>query len=223
MLANFFFFIFGILLCGGLPLIGWGIDDAAGFAANTARSAFIAIISAMTLLSAFIVPHRREKSGLESKLVKRQRKLILAQQLITILMTVLAPFSDRRGIAVFTETGLVREAGLLAVFAGFGLLNWTLFVLGKRSGVDIVSQFGQELETSGPYRLVRYPRYLGILLLLGGGTLVFRSWGTALLWILLLVVILWRIRDEEALLQAEFPQEWMDCQQRFWKLLPFIY
>jgi protein-S-isoprenylcysteine O-methyltransferase Ste14 len=37
------------------------------------------------------------------------------------------------------------------------------------------------------------------------------------------MVLLWRIRDEEKLMQDEFRDEWADYKKRTCALIPFIY
>jgi protein-S-isoprenylcysteine O-methyltransferase Ste14 len=64
--------------------------------------------------------------------------------------------------------------------------------------------------TGGPYR---YPRYLGIIVFTTGISLVFRSW----------LALIWRIRDEEALMQRSFGKDWEAYSRRSWRLIPLVY
>ncbi len=81
---------------------------------------------------------------------------------------------DRKGLllgliaAVLPTTSPLPETpGLLltlSAFAGYALILWSLVELGGRFGI---APADRGLVTSGPYRLVRHPMYLGELLLRG--------------------------------------------------------
>jgi protein-S-isoprenylcysteine O-methyltransferase Ste14 len=84
-------------------------------------------------------------------------------------------------------------------------------------------QNGHKLVTDGPYRYVRHPRYLGIIVFFVGISLVYRSWLALIFVTLLVVAILWRIRKEEQLLHRVFGIEWESYVRKSWRLLPFVY
>lgn len=66
-------------------------------------------------------------------------------------------------------------------------------------------QKGQELCTSGPYRFLRHPLYLGSTLgALGFCVMAHSLWAWALMWPVFLVTYLWQVREEERLLAATF-------------------
>ena len=56
-----------------------------------------------------------------------------------------------------------------------------------------------------------------------GATLAFRTWVGFVLFPLVLSLLLWRIRDEEALMAKEFGEEWRAYCRRAWRLVPYIY
>jgi len=41
--------------------------------------------------------------------------------------------------------------------------------------------------------------------------------------LLTLVIVIWRIKDEEALLKAEFAGKWDAYIANSWKIIPFLY
>jgi len=82
---------------------------------------------------------------------------------------------------------------------------------------------GKRLVTDGPYRFLRHPRYLGILVSFAGISLVFRSWLALILVGVIKAVLLWRIYDEEALMRDEFGAAWERYCRCSWRLLPFVF
>jgi methyltransferase len=87
---------------------------------------------------------------------------------------------------------------LAAALAAQGLRYWAIATLGDRWNVRVIVTPGQPVETGGPYRWLRHPNYLavvieGIAVPLAGGAWLTALWFTAanawLLWV--------RIRAEE--------------------------
>jgi protein-S-isoprenylcysteine O-methyltransferase Ste14 len=87
----------------------------------------------------------------------------------------------------------------------------------------VTIQEDHKLITTGPYSYIRHPRYLGIILLLSGMSLVFRSWMAFIFALASVLVLIWRIRDEENLMHQEFTDTWEQYTKRSWRLIPYIY
>ena len=79
------------------------------------------------------------------------------------------------------------------------------------------------LVTGGPCRFLRHPRYLGIIVFVAGIALVFHSWVGLILDVAIILVLVWRIRDEEALMHTEFGAEWEAYSRQTWRLAPFLF
>jgi protein-S-isoprenylcysteine O-methyltransferase len=70
-----------------------------------------------------------------------------------------------------------------------------------------MAQPGQVLVTHGPYRLIRHPSYTGAWLMFVGSCMLLQSTMAALVAaILLLTAFYRRIRHEESLMLATFPE-----------------
>ncbi len=83
---------------------------------------------------------------------------------------------------------------------------------------------GHHIVQEGPYRLIRHPGYSGSLLVWIGAGLVTSNW--IVLIVVTLVCIsayLYRIRSEEAMLVAEFGEEYENYIRRTRRLIPFVY
>lgn len=93
--------------------------------------------------------------------------------------------------------------GLVLFLAGEGLRTWCILTLGARWNARARVAPDLRIASRGPYRFVRHPNYLGVLLELVGLPLAGGAWWTlALSAPLQLAVLLRRIRGEDALLFA---------------------
>ena len=86
-------------------------------------------------------------------------------------------------------------------------------MFGISSGFGATLYRGHRLIRSGPYRFVRHPMYLAVILAAFGALLIFRTWAMVLFSISSLGVIL-RARREERLLAEEFGEEWETFMRR---------
>jgi protein-S-isoprenylcysteine O-methyltransferase Ste14 len=79
------------------------------------------------------------------------------------------------------------------------------------------------LVTTGPYRLVRHPIYLGLVLLATGQALAFGSW-PALMIVLggIVPTFAWRARVEENLLDRTFGERYAVYRQRTRMFIPYL-
>jgi protein-S-isoprenylcysteine O-methyltransferase Ste14 len=106
---------------------------------------------------------------------------------------------------------IVLVIGCLLYFPAIALYLWGYWTLGRMFGIS--SGFGATLYRyhqfirSGPYRYVRHPMYLAVILAAFGALSIFRTWAMVLFSISSLVVI-FRARREEGLLADEFGEDW---------------
>lgn len=214
---------FGLVLFVGLPLFAWGITDIQGFTADPARSGYVVVIVVLQVVVTLAFPGAGRTGGKGVKLVRRQQVAILLLQVISLAMILAVPYGDRREIAVMGDSEVIRCTGLILFAAGFLLMNWSEAALGRQFSIQVTIQEGHRLITEGPYRLLRHPRYLGIVVFNLGIALTFRSWLGAALAFVLLGVLLWRIHDEEALMRQEFGTEWDAYASHSWHLIPLVY
>jgi protein-S-isoprenylcysteine O-methyltransferase Ste14 len=205
-----------LILTVGLGALAWG--GLTAFLAHPARAAFVGAIVIMTLvgLASPVNLSSGEREAVESPwffVLAAGGSLLLAWQM---------PHLDRRD--VWTIDGdAARYAGVVILLVGGILRIWPMFVLGRRFSGFVAIQPDHELVTSGPYRWIRHPSYLGAMLAFVGWALVFRSvvgLVAAALGLLLLHV---RIESEEALLASQFGRAYADYRARTWRLLPGVY
>ncbi|MFZ1886607.1 MAG: isoprenylcysteine carboxylmethyltransferase family protein [Candidatus Binataceae bacterium] len=87
----------------------------------------------------------------------------------------------------------------------------------------VAIQPGHALVTTGVYRFIRNPSYLGVLVTSLGWALAFRSGVGVLLTALLLPPLVARITAEEALLRKHFGAVYDAYFDRTWRLVPGLY
>jgi len=201
-------FLAGVLLFVGLPLLGWGLTDIPGFMANPARLSYVVLVILIQAVLVIRWPEVGRQGRAGTQTVRQQRIVVVLMQALSLAIIILAPYCDRRAIAVMADVTYLRYLGLALFALGFIGINWAEATLGKQFSVQVTLQEDHQLVTSGPYRYLRHPRYACILLYNLGLALLFRSWLALLLLGLLVVVLLWRIQDEEALMRQGFGAEW---------------
>ena len=216
-----------MLLYLGLPLLGWGINDLFGFFSSGPRAGYAVLIAIFALAvgvqSVGDPQGIRGGEGEAGKLVIRQRLVRVGLILILYLVLVFLPYADRRSIGILEVSRGVRWIGLFFSGIGLGLVFWSGVALGRMYSQDVTIQKDHRLVTNGPYRYIRHPRYLGVMVTAAGISLLFRSWLGLTLSFLVTLILYLRIRDEEAVLLREFGQEWEDYCQSSWRLLPYLY
>ncbi len=213
---------FGILLFVGLTLLGWGLSDAWAFFQNPVRAAYVLSVALLSLAIALWFPEAMTSGGLGTRTVNQQKLTIWWLQAVSLALTVGGPYCDHLGLAVLSSP-VFRYVGLVLAVGGFVLMLWARVALGRQFSLHVTLQPGHRLVTEGLYRHLRHPRYTGILFFLVGTALVYRSWLGLLLAAVSLVVLLWRIHDEETLLRREFGAQWAAYAQKTPRLLPYLY
>ena len=131
-------------------------------------------------------------------------------------------YTDRLGF--WTINGATtRWIGVAIFCAGGALRLWPVFVLGDRFSGLVAIQRGHTLVTTGIYRVVRNPSYLGLLISSLGWSLAFRSAAGVLLTLTFIPPLIARIHAEEHLLRSEFHEAYDNYCARTWRLIPGLY
>ncbi len=161
-------------------------------------------------------PSQRTKTGLQN-------------DILTVLITSFGVFLALLLKAVLPKLIIYRNPalfwlGLTIAWAGIILRLMAIKTLGKFFVMTIITQENQPVITTGPYRFIRHPSYLGGLLFITGTAIALNSLPGAILMIISsYLVILQRIRVEERYLVLKLGQPYLDYVNRTKKLFPFIW
>jgi protein-S-isoprenylcysteine O-methyltransferase Ste14 len=206
---------------GTLIYLGIAILIRGGFRAFFSQPALtaLAIVTFAAAIAALF-----SSGGLSTgiKEDRANRWVFIPIAVISLLHAYIPPYTDRADIwSLDGET--VRWFGVVLLAVGTTLRIWPVFVLGRRFSGLVAIQPGHELVTTGVYRVIRHPSYLGLLILMVGWALAFRSIIGVFLTILMLVPIVGRIHAEEAFLRAHFGEQYGSYCRRTSRLIPGLY
>ncbi len=194
---------------------------AGGFAAFFSHSArTILAVASLVMASAAFFSDVNLSSGERED--RSNRWIFLPLLVIGLLSAFLPAYAERQGWWVL-DGDTVRWLGVFFYLAGGALRIWPIFVLGRRFSGLVAIQPGHELVTEGIYRVIRHPSYLGMIILMLGWALAFRSGLGVILAALIVPPLLARIRSEEALLRLQFGDEYDAYRRRTSRLIPGIY
>jgi protein-S-isoprenylcysteine O-methyltransferase Ste14 len=221
------YFLSTILLYLGVPLAGWWFADLQGFFSVAYRTGYAGVVIIFSLavgIQAIDAPEGIQgSSGIGRKVVRRQTIIGYLLTFVLFSALIFLPFAARRDIGVYDNIPALCWVGLSLCALGYLLVFWSGLSLGKQFSAEVTIHKNHQLITSGLYRSIRHPRYLGILSLALGISLLFHSWIGLLLCIVVIILIQFRIFDEEKLLQREFSTQWETYCHHSWRLIPYIY
>ena len=192
-----------------------------GFVAFFNRPAWTVLaVASMVMASAAFFSDANLSSGERED--RSNRWIFLPLLVIGLLSAFLPAYTERKGWWIL-DGDAVRWLGVFLYVAGGALRVWPIFVLGRRFSGLVAIQPEHELVTDGIYGVIRHPSYLGMIILMLGWALAFRSGAGVILAALIIPPLLARIRSEEALLRTQFGDQYDAYRRRTWRLIPGIY
>ena len=169
----------------------------------------VGVSAAVYLLSPDLVKERvRPGEGEQDRVTVRALNLLMFAQLL------LAGLDVGRLHWSATVPFPLQILGLIGFAIGMGLTTWAMLVNRFFSrAVRLQPDRGQQVVTSGPYRLVRHPGYSGGLLLLLSAGFALGSWIAMAPILLMLPLMVRRTLIEESMLANALPG-YADYMQR---------
>jgi protein-S-isoprenylcysteine O-methyltransferase len=114
--------------------------------------------------------------------------------------------------------------GIAVMLCGITLRVWAFQTLGRFYTRTLRISEGQRVVQEGPYKHVRHPGYLGVIVLWVGAGLATVNWiVTALVTLTFVAAYRYRIEVEERMLVASFGGQYAAYKEHTWRLLPFIW
>jgi protein-S-isoprenylcysteine O-methyltransferase Ste14 len=211
-----FFSIVSVLIQFALSILGWG--GCSAFFAHPALIA-LAIATALLLVLSFFVGGNLSTGEQEDR---GNRWVLIAFGVISLLMAYVPALTDRIGFWTI-DGDATRWLGIVLLLGGGVLRLWPVLVLGNRFSGLVAIQPDHKLVTTGLYRVVRNPSYVGMLVTSLGWVLAFRSGVGVVIVACLLIPLVARMHAEERLLRAHFGSEYEEYFARTWRLFPGIY
>jgi protein-S-isoprenylcysteine O-methyltransferase Ste14 len=174
------------------------------------------------------VAHRKEliaeRGQVRADAKRWDRTLAPLAALVGPLVTLLVAGLDHRFDWTLPLAGWVHGLGLALTILGYLIVYWAMATNAYFSGVvRIQKERGHQVVSGGPYRLVRHPGYVGMILFNLTTPLLLGS-----LWALIpagLTAVLFIVRTtlEDRTLQAELPGYLEYSQRTRYRLLPGVW
>jgi protein-S-isoprenylcysteine O-methyltransferase Ste14 len=199
----------GIAVCVGAAVVVW----VAGALYNALH----------TLLNASHAPHTlRNASHAPRERIRRQPGSI-ALIVVAVACALLAVVSRGHFDGLAVEALWVRVLGLAVLVASTVFTLWARFSLGTMWSAVPQVKADHRLRTHGPYAVTRHPIYTGVLGMLLGATLLSGIGQWIVLFPVGLILFEVKIRREEHLMLATFPDDYPRYRRQVPQLVPGLY
>jgi protein-S-isoprenylcysteine O-methyltransferase Ste14 len=117
-----------------------------------------------------------------------------------------------------------RWIGLGVLACGAALRIWSFRTLGRYFTFTVQTSTDQPVVTAGPYRLVRHPGYLALVLVFTGvGFAIGSWWSLAVMVASITAGLAWRIHIEERALVAAIGEPYVAYAATRKRLVPFVW
>jgi protein-S-isoprenylcysteine O-methyltransferase Ste14 len=220
-------FISTFLIYLAFSLIGWGIENIQEFFIDPARMAYAITIAGFALLVG--IQSYNSLAGIQDgkdeigKRVRRQSFVGWLLGLVILAANLFIAYASQREMFIFPNPLFLSWMGVVFCAIGYFLIYWSGLSLGRQYSAEVTIQKDHQLITTGPYKLIRHPRYLGIFLVTIGLTLLFHVWIGFAFVVAVLGLILFRIKDEENLMHSHFGKTWEEYRRHSWRLVPYLF
>lgn len=137
---------------------------------------------------------------------------------IMVTVSVAVPRTDWRSLTFYAPPA--RILGLAILLAATALTIWARLTLGAMWSAAPAVKQEHKLRTGGPYAVTRHPIYTGLLGMTVGSLLLAGAGRWIVAFPVYLAVLEFKIRIEERLMLAEFPDDYPRYRRRVPQLVP---
>ncbi|MBN1324159.1 MAG: isoprenylcysteine carboxylmethyltransferase family protein [Methanotrichaceae archaeon] len=162
-------------------------------------------------------------TGEESSYDRRQRPFYAMLSVIFLLLFFLPPWEYAHLEGPIPRDGLLAWAGLGLMAVGTSLRTAATIELRGFYTARLSVRAGQSVVTTGPYRNIRHPGYLGELLTILGISLAMGCLSGLLLLLATLILLIKRMDAEEEMMISELGREYLDYMGGTSRLVPRLY
>lgn len=120
------------------------------------------------------------------------------------------------------ESAIAGYTGLALTICGAALAVWARIFLGRNWSATVTIKQGHEIIRQGPYALVRHPIYSGFLLAVLGTAIAIGELRGLLALGLVFLGFWMKLQTEEAFLEQEFGEQYLQYRQETKALIPFV-
>jgi protein-S-isoprenylcysteine O-methyltransferase Ste14 len=150
----------------------------------------------------------------------KQKIFIIVGFLADFCLVVFSALDHRFGWSHMSPFVSLVGEGLVALSF---LVYYFVFRENSFAASSIQTFESQKVISTGPYALVRHPKYVGDIILIVGIPLALGSWWGLAFLVLILPALAWRILDEEKLLKKDLPG-YIDYTRKVrYRLVPYLW
>ena len=202
----------------------WSAGRIDWWAAWAAIAVWLAFYTAMDILLLRFNPELMAERLSPPKGAKTWDRTIMSIfRLTTLVRYILAGLDQRYGWTVGFPIA-AQLAGLVVCVLSYALLAWAMTSNAFFSQLmRIQSERGHAVITHGPYRYVRHPAYVGMILFEPAMSILLASWPAIIVGGLCSILLILRTALEDRTLHAELPGYVDYAHQVRYRLLPGIW
>jgi protein-S-isoprenylcysteine O-methyltransferase Ste14 len=181
---------------------------------------YIIVCSWIVFCIFWIISSRFVKS---TKEVKRDYSPFWFYSGILFFMALLTISFFNYTILSITVSNTVQLIGTIVVVTGVIVAIIARSTLAKNWSGNIEIKVKHELITTGIYRLIRHPIYAGILSMSLGTLLFTANISSLLLFLIMLIFLILKLKEEEEVLMKHFPNKYHKYQEETYALIPYLW
>lgn len=190
----------------------------------------VALLLAYIIIISFLLAEGRARKGHEAKSLEQtsfdrgSTKRIGLAFLAAVVALLAAPLLNYFHLGRIAVNSVFAWAGVVTAMGGIALRFWANHILGVFYTRRLRVAGGQHIIQQGPYRVIRHPGYLGVILTWTGAAFATNNWVAVVVAVVgMMAAYPYRIRTEEEMMRVTYGREYEDFQARTWKLVPFVY